>query len=136
MASYKNIQNHSKRIMRDCKRIKIIRLKGTYYDLKNFIVKVIDIIRFVALQGYHGRFWHKNVLQGQFHFPGSLIVSYYRTCYNAANRNRFDNITVWLYKGLAKPNVGKMLLKRFEMVVNWQCKYQPLANVMKTFLLT
>ena len=50
-----------------------------------------------------------------------------------ANRKRFDNITVWLYKGLAKPNVGKMLLKRFEMVVNWQCKYQPLANVMKTF---
>ena len=53
-----------------------------------------------------------------------------------ANRKRFDNIAVWLYKGLAKPNVGKMLLKRFEMVVNWQCKYQPLANVMKTFLLT
>ena len=75
MASYKNIQNHSKRIMRDCKRIKIIRLKGTYYDLKNFIVKVIDIIRFVALQGYHGRFWHKNVLHRHFHFPGSLIVS-------------------------------------------------------------
>ena len=83
MASYKNIPNHSKRIMRDCKRIKIIRLKGTYYDLKNFYYEVvIDIIRFVALQGYHGRFWHKNVLHGHFHFPGSLIVSYYRTCYN------------------------------------------------------
>ena len=53
-----------------------------------------------------------------------------------ANRKRFDNITVWLYKGFAKPNVGKMLLKRFEMVVNSQCKYQPLANVIKTFLLT
>ena len=53
-----------------------------------------------------------------------------------ANRKCFDNITVWLYKGLAKPNVGKMLLKRFEMVLNLQCKCQPLANVIKTFLLT
>ena len=64
--------------------------------------------------------------------------STYLQCHIAypANRKRFDNITVSMYKGLAKPNVGKMLLKRFGMVVNWQCKYQPLANVMKTFLLT
>ena len=41
--------------------------------------------------------------------------------YFPSDRKRFDNITVLLYKGLSKPDLAKMLLKRFEMVVNLLC---------------